>query len=392
MSAEENMALARRFMEARIKGDLEAVDEIMAPDFVSRTPLLSVQEPDREDAIQAIVQLSRAISNPSIHFEDQLAAADKVVSRFVVHATHDRGELMGVAPTGRELTWMAIFIHRISEEKIAEEWGGSLGLTELLRRQRLEQEISERERIEQEMRVARRIQQASLPEEVPSLEGWQIAPYYKAAREVGGDFYDFFELEEGRVGVVVGDATGKGIPAALVSEATSNMLRAVAQALGSSSPGEVLERVNQTLLARIPPNMFVTCFYAILNPMSGHLSYANAGHDLPYLRHHNGEAEELRARGMPLGLMPGMGYEEKETILQAGESVLFYSDGLVEAHDPDGEMFGFPRLRALVAEHAEEEGPPGDFLMEELHSFVGEGWEQEDDITLLTLRRSSSLS
>ena len=240
--------------------------------------------------------------------------------------------------------------------------------------------------------MARRIQQASLPEEVPSLEGWQIAPYYKPAREVGGDFYDFFELEEGRVGVVVGDATGKGIPAALVSEATSNMLRAVAQALGSSSPGEVLERVNETLMARIPPNMFVTCFYVILNPMSGHLSYANAGHDLPYLRHHNGEAEELRARGMPLGLMPRMGYEEKETILQAGESVLFYSDGLVEAHDPDGEMFGFPRLRALLAEHAEEEGPPGDFLLEELYSFVGEGWEQEDDITLLTLRRSSSLS
>jgi serine phosphatase RsbU (regulator of sigma subunit)/ketosteroid isomerase-like protein len=392
MSAEENMALARHFMEARIKGDLEAVDEIMAPDFVSRTPLLSVQEPDREDAIRAIAQLSGAISSPSIHFEDQLAQGDKVVSRFVVHATHDRGDLMGVAPTGRELTWMGIFIHRISEGKIAEEWGGSLGLTELLRRQRLEQEISERERIEQEMRVARRIQQASLPEEVPSLEGWQIAPYYKPAREVGGDFYDFFELEVGRVGVVVGDATGKGIPAALVSEATSNMLRAVAQALGSSSPGEVLERVNQTLLARIPPNMFVTCFHAILNPMSGHLSYANAGHDLPYLRHHNGEAEELRARGMPLGLMPGMGYEQKEIVLQAGESVLFYSDGLVEAHDPEGEMFGFPRLRALVAEHGEEEGPPEDFLLEELYSFVGEGWEQEDDITLLTLRRSSSLS
>jgi predicted ester cyclase len=194
MSAEENMALARRFMEARIKGDLEAVDQIMAPDFVSRTPLLSVQEPDREDAIRAIAQLSRAISNPSIHFEDQLAAADKVVSRFVVHATHDRGELMGVAPTGRELSWMAIFIHRISEGKIAEEWGGSLGLSELLRRQRLEQEITERERIEQEMRVARRIQQASLPEEVPTLEGWQISPYYQPAREVGGDFYDFHLL------------------------------------------------------------------------------------------------------------------------------------------------------------------------------------------------------
>ena len=114
-SAEENMALARRFMEARVKGNLEAMDEMMAPDFVSRTSLLSVQEPDREGVKWATAQLSGAISNTSFMFEDQVAAADKVVSRFVVHATHGRGELMGVAPTGRELTWMAIFIHRISE-------------------------------------------------------------------------------------------------------------------------------------------------------------------------------------------------------------------------------------------------------------------------------------
>ncbi len=94
---------------------------------------------------------------------------------------------------------------------------------------------------------------------------------------------------------------------------------------------------------------------------------------------------------MPLGLMPGMGYEEKETVLDAGESALFYSDGLVEAHDPEGEMFGFPRLRALVAEHAEERSL-GDFLLDELYCFTEEGWEQEDDITLLTLRRSAARS
>ncbi len=94
---------------------------------------------------------------------------------------------------------------------------------------------------------------------------------------------------------------------------------------------------------------------------------------------------------MPLGLMPGMSYEEKETILKGGEAALFYSDGLVEAHDPQGEMFGFPRLRALVAEHGGEGSLEGTIL-EELYSFVGEDWEQEDDITLLTLRRSASLS
>jgi serine phosphatase RsbU (regulator of sigma subunit) len=314
-----------------------------------------------------------------------------VVTRFVVHGPHDRGELMGVAPTGRELTNRAIVVHRIVEGKIAEEWSmGTIGAT--LRKQRLEQEIRERERVEQELRVARTIQQASLPKEVPELEGWQISPFYRPAREVGGDFYDFHLLSEGRLGLVVGDATGKGVPAALVMSTTCGMLQLAAQALDSSSPSEVLARVNETLLARIPLNMFVTCFYAILDPESASFSYANAGHDLPYLRRVGGDAEELRARGMPLGLMPGMSYEQKEMVLGAGEAAIFYSDGLVEAHDPEGEMFGFPRLQGLIAEHGKEERSLGDSLLEELYSFVGEGWEQEDDITLLTLRRSASLS
>jgi serine phosphatase RsbU (regulator of sigma subunit) len=119
--------------------------------------------------------------------------------------------------------------------------------------------------------------------------------------------------------------------------------------------------------------MFVTCFYAVLDPGSGRLVYANAGHNLPYLRRRGGDCEELRATGMPLGLMPGMSYEENEIVLNSGEAALFYSDGLVEAHDPKGEMFGFPRLRALVAEHAEER-TLGNFLLEELYTFVGEGW------------------
>ena len=280
-----------------------------------------------------------------------------------------------------------IDVHRIEGEKIAEEWKGTSAIA-ALRQERLAQVEHERERIEQELRVARSIQQASLPKEVPTLEGWQISPYYQPAREVGGDFYDFFELGERRLGVVVGDATGKGVPAALVMASARSMLRAVAQA--SESPGVVLGRVNDALVTDIPSNMFVTCFYAILDPMSGTLSYANAGHDLPYLRH-GSDAQELRARGMPLGLMSGMDYEEGEVSLAEGECVLFHSDGLVEAHNPKGEMFGFPRLRALVAEHGEERSL-GDFLLEELYSFVGESWEQEDDITLLTLKRSASLS
>ena len=389
MSAEEKMALARRLMEARVMGDVDALDEMLTPDFVSHTRLVPDQPPGREGEKWAISQLNAALSNRSIHFEDQLAAGDKVASRFVVHVTHDRGELMGVAPSGKVMTNKIIMIHRIEGGRIAEEWSiGTLGLK--LRGQRLEQEVHERERVDQELRVARRIQQASLPEEVPTLEGWHISPYYQPAREVGGDFYDFHLLSEGKLGLVVGDATGKGVPAALVMSTTCGMLQAVSQALDSSSPAEVLSRVNETLFARIPPDMFVTCFYAILEPNSGRLVYANAGHDLPYLRSQGGSCEELRARGMPLGLMPGMSYEEKEIVLEEGEAALFYSDGLVEAHDSQRVMFGFPRLQGLVAEHGDDEGSLEDVLLEELYSFVGEGWEQEDDITLLTLRRSTA--
>jgi serine phosphatase RsbU (regulator of sigma subunit) len=252
---------------------------------------------------------------------------------------------------------------------------------------RQQEEAQERERIEQELRVARLIQQTLLPRSVPRHPGYDVAAYYRPAREVGGDFYDFLELEDGRLGLVVGDATGHGVPAALMMANTQSVLRAVAQS-GGSEPGRILAEVNEVLLAYIPPSMFVTCFYAILDPKSGTLRYANAGHDLPYLWH-GCDCEELRARGMPLGLMPGMIYEEQEIVLEDGEGVLFYSDGLVEAHNPEGEMFGFPRLRALIAQHAEEERALRDFLMKELHSFTGEEWEQEDDITLVTLRRAT---
>jgi serine phosphatase RsbU (regulator of sigma subunit)/predicted ester cyclase len=387
--AEKNKALVRRFMEARAKADLNAIEEMMAPDFISHG-LLPGQQPGREGLKRSIAEIAATFSNRRRFIEDQVAEGDKVVTRYTLRATHDRKEIMGVAPTGREVTYKAIVIHRISGGKIAEEWGAGTSISELMG-QRLEQEERERERIDQELQVARRIQHASLPEEVPTLEGWQISPYYQPAREVGGDFYDFHFLSEGRVGLVVGDATGKGVPSALVMSTTLGMLQLAARALDSPSPGEVLEQVNETLLARIPSNMFVTCFYAILEPKSGTLSYANAGHDLPYLWH-AGAAQELRARGMPLGLMPGMHYEQKEIVLQTGDSALLYTDGLVEAHDPQREMFGFPRLQVLVSEHAEEERSLQETLLEELYSFVGEGWEQEDDITLVTLRRSSSLS
>jgi predicted ester cyclase len=385
-TAEENKVLVRRFLKAQANADPDALEELLAPDFVDHS-LQPDQEPGREGFIRSVAEEPAIFSNLRATIDDQVAEGDKVTTRFTWRRIHDRGEFLGLAPTGMEIKTTAIVINRVSGGKIVEEWSESTGVLEATR-QRLEQEKIERERIEQELQLARSIQQASLPKEVPSLQGWQINPYYHPAREVGGDFYDFHLLSEQRLGVVVGDATGKGVPAALVMASACSMLRALAQA--SNSPGEVLRRVNDALVTDIPPNMFVTCFYAILDPKSGTLKYANAGHDLPYLWR-GGDAHELRATGMPLGLMAGMSYEQKEMELDCGQGVFFYSDGLVEAHDPKGEMFGFPRLRAHVAERGEE-STLEDSLLEELYSFVGEGWEQEDDITLLTLRRSVSPS
>jgi serine phosphatase RsbU (regulator of sigma subunit) len=384
---EKNKALVRRLLEELAKGNLDVIDELVAPDFVDRS-LLPGQGPTREDFRRSVAEILGAFSTTSFTIEEQIAEGDTVVTKYTERSVI-RGEFAGLPPTGTEEMFEGIYIHRISDGKIIEEWSQANTLHTTL--ERLEQETRTRERVEQELRVARTIQQASLPKEVPHLEGWEISPFYQPAREVGGDFYEYFELEDGRVGFAVGDATGKGVPAAFVMSATCALLGGVATGSGAS-PGEVLARVNEAVLARIPPNMFVTCFYAILDPKSGHLHYANAGHNLPCSRRHDGQADELRAKGMPLGLMPGMAYEEKEAMLETGDSVLFYSDGLVEAHDPQRrEMFGFPRLRTLVAEYGEERSL-GDYLLEELYSFVGEGWEQEDDITLLTLRRSASLS
>src|ERR671910_810323 len=330
-----------------------------------------------------LASVSGVVETDKLDLDSPALAAMKEAGVKLVVPLVSQGELIGILNLGPRLSQQEYSADdRKLLSDLATQTAPAVRVAQLVRQQ--QQEAQERERIEQELRVARLIQQTLLPKTLPELPGYEVAAHYRPAREVGGDFYDFLELEDGRLGLVVGDATGKGVPAALVMSTTLGMLRTVTQA-SDYSPGEVLQRVNEALATRIPANMFVTCFYGVLDPRTGSFAYANAGHDLPYVRR-GGEAEELMARGMPLGLMLGMGYEEKEIILGAGDRALFYSDGLVEAHNPEGEMFGFSRLRALVAEHAEGEALV-DFLMKELYSFTGERWEQEDDITLVTLQR-----
>src|SRR5262249_35812406 len=148
----------------------------------------------------------------------------------------------------------------------------------------------------------------------------------------------------------------------------------------------VLQHVNEVLCPDMPPSMFITCLYGVLDPVGGRLYLANAGHVTPVQRE-AGAVRDVHSTGLPLGVMAGVTYQEDQVNLMSGAGLVFYSDGLVEAHNPQGEMFGFPRLHRLIAEHGARDQTLITRLLDELAQFTGAGWEQEDDITILTLER-----
>ncbi|MDQ4076073.1 MAG: SpoIIE family protein phosphatase [Chloroflexota bacterium] len=264
---------------------------------------------------------------------------------------------------------------------LAMQVGAELRVAQLVHER--EDEARVLERLEQELRVAHFIQQALLPQQMPVPMGWQVATQYRPARAVGGDFFDFIALSDGRLALVIGDVTDKGVPAALMMASTRAILAGCAERW--MEPGAVLQAANERLYPQMPQRMFATCFYALLDPVSGRLRYANAGHNLP-LQWGEGGVAELRATGLPLGLFPDAQYGEHEITLQPGDSLLLYSDGLVEAHNAQGEMFGTSRLRMLLAESRGSNSDVLDTLLAALTTFTGEGREQEDDVTLVMLQ------
>jgi serine phosphatase RsbU (regulator of sigma subunit) len=178
------------------------------------------------------------------------------------------------------------------------------------------------------------------------------------------------------------------MPAALVMATIRSILRAAAERM--APPAEVLEQANNLIHPYVPAKMFATCLYMILDPITGCLQFANAGHNLPILQTNLGVVEPY-AKGMPLGLLPGMSYDQNDVQLTPGHRLLMYTDGLIEAHNHQGEMFGIPYLHKLIGQ--EIQVPPGssggaaliELLLASLANFTGSGWEQEDDVTLVTL-------
>ena len=322
------------------------------------------------------------------HLDIESASLDTLRRKGIVLVVPvvSQGELVGLLSLGPHAGETPYSLDdRYLLSALASRVAPALRIVQMIRQERLDALADQH--LVNELRVARLIQHTLLPQELPELPGWYIAGHYQPAREVGGDFYDVIELSNGRLGVVIGDATGKGVPAAMVMAAARGIVRSMA--LQMDTPGCVLRRANELLLPTMPPNMFVTCLYAVIDPRDGSVTFANAGHNLPCL---TGEARvlEMEARGMPLGLMPDMDYEERCAAIEPGEWVLFYSDGLVEAHNASRDMFGVPRLREVLL-NTPANSDLINIVLGAWHDFLADKTDQEDDMTLIVLQRAGGL-
>jgi len=243
----------------------------------------------------------------------------------------------------------------------------------------------ERERLEKELQLARQIQARLLPGVAPIVAGLELAGLSFSAQEVGGDYYDFIPLPDGRVGLVIADVSGKGVPAALLSSMLQASLRT--QAASVTSPAEILRNINHLMYRSTAIQQFATFFLARVDGERLELSFSNAGHNWPVLQRSDGERRFLERGGLLLGIQEGVEFEEERVSLLPGDLVVLYTDGITEAADAGGEQFGEDRLYAAlsamprtlpahdVAEH----------LLATLRGFL-DGTEAQDDITLMVLK------
>jgi serine phosphatase RsbU (regulator of sigma subunit) len=255
---------------------------------------------------------------------------------------------------------------------------------------RLYQLAVEKGRLERELQVAREVQASLLPRETPLITGWEFAARWRPARQVSGDFYDFLPLDDGQLGLVLGDVSDKGMPAALFMALTRSIVRA---SLGHApSPADGIARANRLICADSSGGMFVTLFCALLNPETGEFTYVNAGHNPPLLCQAGGGAEcaqpvKLMPTGMALGVLDDAPFEQRTVVLSPGDFTLLYTDGVTDAMSPTEQAFGIERLERTILEHRHASASD---LLDALESRLDEHTRasaQFDDIAVMIAKR-----
>jgi sigma-B regulation protein RsbU (phosphoserine phosphatase) len=245
-------------------------------------------------------------------------------------------------------------------------------------------EIQVREKIQRELMVAASIQKCFLPAELPSIGGLDIAASMKTAKEVGGDLYDFVKLEDGRLGIMIGDVSGKGVPASLFMSKVETLFRVYSK--GSGRPSDVVSRLNNEVACDERAGLFTTLIYAIFNPAKKELLFSDAGH-LPLLFVHGTQDQKISfEEGMAVGIMEGAEYVDKSLKLPLGSIAVLYTDGVSEARDIKGNEFGIERLAQAVKDSRLFSAKEiVDKILKELKSFQGKA-VQHDDITVIVLK------
>jgi len=253
--------------------------------------------------------------------------------------------------------------------------------------QKLKETTAEKERLAAEMNLAREVQMSILPQTLPEIIGYEFAAICNPAREVGGDFYDIFLSTPDRAVMMIGDAAGKGLKAAMFITQTHGLTRAVT--LEKSTPQSVLQAVNSSMISiGRPSSEFVTMFYAELEHKSGRLLYSSAGHNPPILVQ-NGSIKQLELGGTPLALFEDTDYELHKVGLATSDTVVMYTDGVTEAMNDQWEQFGTERLEAVIKQHSKESSKElAEHILQAVRKFTS-GAAQSDDITLLILRRTN---
>jgi len=249
----------------------------------------------------------------------------------------------------------------------------------------LQKEMVVRERLETEVQLARQIQQTFLPESLPEFENWQLAAHWKTARQVGGDFYDVFNLPGDKLGLFIADVSDKGVPAALFMALTRTLVRAAVT--DTETPADALRHVNDLLIPDTKQGMFVTAVYAVLDMDKGELTYVNAGHNPPLWVKSDGQIESLTRTGVALGAAENMQYSQRTIPLSTDDCILFFTDGLTESYNLDGDFYGEERLmESLKANHCSSAHELIDVVEKSLLDFV-QDMPPADDLTMLVLRR-----
>jgi phosphoserine phosphatase RsbU/P len=249
-----------------------------------------------------------------------------------------------------------------------------------------QEQMIEKERLERELEIARQIQTSILPQEMPTLSGYHFGALMYPARAVGGDFFDFITLEGGRWGVVIGDVSDKGTPAALFMALTYSLLRAVARR--TKTPSETLREVNEHLNEINTSGMFVTLVYGILDPVSGEFAFARAGHPHPIILGNDGIRVKFQTQpGQPLGLFDESLLDEQSTILPAGGCVIMFSDGLSESENQQGVPYDDDRLIQLINQNSRLNAQElCETVWQDVTAFTGET-SQQDDFTIVAVQR-----